>query len=144
MSSGTPSPYRFARRERDLMKISFAQIRIREVSRWLRSVAPAFCDRLRRITWIYIKHSDLFARRGWDRLKIAFAHVEIWEAPRWLRSAPPALRERLRGVTWTGNLLVFGFVVGLGTWSTYAPLESAAIAVGTVESEFEPQDDSAP
>ena len=126
------------------MKTSFAQIKIREVSRWLRSVAPAFCDRLRRVTWIHIKHFDLFARRGWDRLKIAFAHVEIWEAPRWLRSAPPALRERLRGVTWTGNLLVFGFVVGLGTWSTYAPLESAAIAVGTVESEFEPQDDSAP
>ena len=30
---------------------------------------------------------------------------------------------------------MFGFVVGFGTWSTYAPLESAAIAVGTVESE---------
>lgn len=68
-------------------------------------------------------------------MKIAFAHAEVWEAPRWLRSAPPALRDRLRGVTWTGNLLVFGFVVGLGAWSTYAPLESAAIAVGTVESE---------
>lgn len=52
-----------------------------------------------------------------------------------MRSAPPALRDRLRGITWTGNLLAFGFVVGLGTWSTYAPLESAAIAVGTVESE---------
>jgi membrane fusion protein, type I secretion system len=117
------------------MKTSFARTRIREVSRWLRSVAPAFCDRLLRVTWIHIKHFDLFARRGRDRLKIAFAHVEIWETPRWLRSAPPALRDRLRGVTWTGNLLVCGFVVGLGTWSTYAPLESAAIAVGTVESE---------
>ena len=53
-----------------------------------------------------------------------------------MRSAPPALRDRLRGVTWTGNLLVCGFVVGLGIWSTYAPLESAAIAIGTVESEF--------
>ena len=126
------------------MKISFAQIKIREVSRYLRSAAPAFCDRLRRLIWIHIKHFDLFARRGWARLKIAFAHVEIWEVPRWLRSAPPALRDRLRGVTWTGNLLVCGFVVGLGTWSAYAPLESAAIAIGTVESEFEPQDDSAP
>src|SRR5262249_1451255 len=61
-------------------------------------------------------------------------HAEIWEVPRWLRSAPPPLRDRLRGITWTGNVLAFGFVVGLGTWSTYAPLESAAIAVGTVES----------
>src|SRR5262249_5758187 len=38
-------------------------------------------------------------------------------------------------VTWTGNLLVCCFVIGLGTWSTLAPLESAAIALGTVESE---------
>jgi len=38
-------------------------------------------------------------------------------------------------VTWTGNLLVGCFVLGLGTWSTFAPLESAAIAFGTVESE---------
>src|SRR6266478_697417 len=118
------------------MKISFAHINIRKVSRWLESAAPALCDRLRGVTWIRInRFHSRFARRGWARLKTAFAHVEIWEIPRWLRSAPPALRERLRGVTWTGNLLVFGFVVGLGTWSTYAPLESAAIAVGTVESE---------
>src|SRR6266545_26071 len=68
-------------------------------------------------------------------MKISFAYINIREVPRWLRSAPPALRDRLRGVTWTGNLLVCGFVLGLGTWSTYAPLESAAIAVGTVESE---------
>ncbi|WOH47002.1 HlyD family type I secretion periplasmic adaptor subunit [Bradyrhizobium sp. sBnM-33] len=117
------------------MKLSFAQIRIREVSLWLRWVALPFCERLRRVTWIYLKHSDLVARRGWDHLKTAIVHSELWEVPRWLRSAPPALRERLRGVTWTGNLLVCGFVVGLGTWSTYAPLESAAIAIGTVESE---------
>src|SRR5258705_4301680 len=118
------------------MKISFAHINIREVPRWLGSAAPALGDRLRGVTWICVKHfHGLSARKGWDRLKTAFAHGEIWEVPRWLRSAPPALRDRLRGVTWTGNLLVCGFVVGLGTWSTYAPLESAAIAVGTVESE---------
>jgi HlyD family secretion protein len=116
------------------MKISFAQVN--EVPRWLRSAVPTFYDRLRGVSWIRIRgfHS-LFAPRGWARLKIALTHVKIWEVPRWLGSAPPALRDRLRGVTWTGNLLVFGFVVGLGTWSTYAPLESAAIAVGTVESE---------
>src|SRR5437879_4575338 len=105
------------------------------------SVGPEMRKRRWRLTAtglavIRIKHPrDLFALWGWDRLKIAFAHVDIWEVPRWLRSAPPALRDRLRGVTWTGNLLVCGFVVGLGTWSTYAPLESAAIAIGTVESE---------
>ena len=118
------------------MKISFAHLDVREIPRWLGSAAPALYDRLRRVGWIRIKRFHRrFVRPGWDRLKIAFAHAEIWEAPRGLRSAPPALRDRLRGVTWTGNLLVCGFVIGLGTWSTYAPLESAAIAAGTVESE---------
>src|SRR5258708_15733807 len=78
---------------------------------------------------------DLSARKGGDLMKIAFARVAIWQVPRWLRSAPPALCDRLRGVTWTGNLLVCCFVLGLGTWSTFAPLESAAIAFVTVESE---------
>src|SRR4030088_1341448 len=78
---------------------------------------------------------DLSARRASELMKIAFAHVQSWEVPRRLTSAPPALCDRLRGVTWTGNLLVGCFVVGLGVWSTFAPLESAAIAVGTVESE---------
>src|ERR1700704_1842479 len=78
---------------------------------------------------------DLSARRASELMKIAFAHVQIWEVPRRLTSAPPALCDRLRGVTWTGNLLVGCFVVGLGVWSTFAPLESAAIAIGTVESE---------
>ena len=118
------------------MRISIAHLEVRPIQRWLRSAAPALRDRLRGVTWVRIKHfHGLLVRRGWARLKIAFAQVEIWEVPRWLRSAPPALRDRLRGVTWTGNLLVCGFVVGLGTWSTYAPLESAAIAIGTVESE---------
>ncbi|WP_426528355.1 HlyD family type I secretion periplasmic adaptor subunit [Bradyrhizobium sp. McL0615] len=118
------------------MKISVAHINIRKARRWLRSAALVLSDLPRGVTWICIRHFHrLFDRRRWARLEIAFTHVEIWEVPRWLRSAPPALRDRLRGVTWTGNLLVCGFVVGLGTWSTYAPLESAAIAIGTVESE---------
>jgi multidrug efflux pump subunit AcrA (membrane-fusion protein) len=70
-----------------------------------------------------------------DVMKIAFARIAMWQVPRRLGSAPPALGDRLRGVTLTGNLLVCGFVVGLGVWSTFAPLESAAIAFGTVESE---------
>jgi len=77
---------------------------------------------------------DLSARRAMD-LMIAFARVAIWEVPRCSGSAPPALCDRLRGVTRTGNLLVGCFVLGLGTWSIFAPLESAAIAFGTVESE---------
>jgi HlyD family secretion protein len=78
---------------------------------------------------------DLSARRAMDLMKIAFARAAIWQLPRCLGSAPPALCDRLRGVTRTGNLLVGCFVLGLGTWSFFAPLESAAIALGTVESE---------
>ncbi len=68
-------------------------------------------------------------------VKMAFARAAIWQVPRCLRSAPPALCDRLRGVTRTGNLLVGCFVLGLGIWSIFASLESAAIAFGTVESE---------
>ena len=57
--------------------------------------------------------------------------------------APLTPRSRLLGVTWAGNLLVCCFVLGFGTWSTFAPLQSAAIAFGAVESEFEPEDYSA-
>lgn len=118
------------------MKIASAQVKIWEVLRWLRSAPPALCDRLRGAGWVRGKYlHGLFARRGWDLKKIAFARVARWDVPPCLGSAPPALSDRLRGVTRTGNLLVCGFVLGLGTWSTYAPLESAAIAVGTVESE---------
>jgi HlyD family secretion protein len=49
--------------------------------------------------------------------------------------APPAPFIRVRGVAWTGNLLFFGLILGLGTWSAFAPLESAAIAPGVVEAE---------
>jgi HlyD family secretion protein len=48
---------------------------------------------------------------------------------------PASPRTTLRGVTLAGNLLVLCFVLGLGTWSTFAPLESAAIASGVVEPE---------
>jgi HlyD family secretion protein len=54
----------------------------------------------------------------------------------WCTAPTPASpRAGLRGVTWTGNLLVICFVLGLGIWSGFAPLESAAIASGVVESE---------
>ncbi len=79
-----------------------------------------------------------------DLTKTAFARVAKWKIPRRLESAPPTLRNRLRGVSRTGNLLVCCFVLGLGTWSAFAPLESAAIAFGTVEIRVEPKDDPAP
>ena len=48
---------------------------------------------------------------------------------------PTSPRTRLRGVALAGNLLILCFVLGLGTWSGFAPLESAAVASGVVESE---------
>lgn len=48
---------------------------------------------------------------------------------------PTSPRGRLRGITVAGNLLVLCFMLGLGTWASIAPLESAAIASGVVESE---------
>ena len=45
------------------------------------------------------------------------------------------MRDRLRGIVWTGNILVGCFVIGFGVWSYFAPLESAAVAFGAVESE---------
>ncbi len=48
---------------------------------------------------------------------------------------PVSPRTRLRSVTLAGNLLVICFVLGLGLWSGFATLESAAIASGVVESE---------
>jgi HlyD family secretion protein len=68
-------------------------------------------------------------------MKTAFDCVRIWEVRRCPAPGPLTLQDRLGGITWTGNLLVCGFVLGLGIWSAFAPLESAATAVGTVESE---------
>jgi HlyD family secretion protein len=118
------------------VKMAFARVKARRALRWLRSAPPVLCDRLHDAGSISGKYfHDLLASRGWELKKITFARVATWDVPLSLGSAPPALSERLRGVTRTGNLLVCGFVIGLGTWSTYAPLESAAIAIGTVESE---------
>jgi HlyD family secretion protein len=61
--------------------------------------------------------------------------IDAREFPWCPAPAPPVPRDRLRSVTLAGNLLVGCFVLGLGTWSSFAPLESAAMASGTVESE---------
>lgn len=49
--------------------------------------------------------------------------------------APVSPVPRLRRIALAGNSLIAIFVFGLGIWSVYAPLESAAIAAGVVESE---------
>jgi HlyD family secretion protein len=68
-------------------------------------------------------------------MSTAFRDAAVLEFPWCSAMASPTPFARLRGVTVTGNLLVFGFVLGLGAWSTFAPLESAAIAFGAVEAE---------
>jgi HlyD family secretion protein len=47
--------------------------------------------------------------------------------------APSSPMPRLRVVAWVGNLLIGFFIIGLGVWSVFAPLKSAAIAAGIVE-----------
>ncbi|MBB3659781.1 HlyD family secretion protein [Rhizobium sp. BK650] len=49
--------------------------------------------------------------------------------------APPSPMPVLSGVVWTGNLLLLVFVIGLGIWSVFAPLKSAAVASGVIEPE---------
>lgn len=65
----------------------------------------------------------------------AIDEFEPLEFPWCSAPTPASPRTRLRSVTLTGNLLVICFVLGLGIWSGFAPLESAAIASGVVESE---------
>ena len=65
----------------------------------------------------------------------AIDDFESLEFPWCTSPTPVAPRARLRGVTIAGNLLVLCFILGFGTWASFAPLESAAIASGVVESE---------
>ncbi len=46
--------------------------------------------------------------------------------------APPTPLARMRELVLAGTALVGIFVIGAGTWAAFAPLESAAIAPGTV------------
>ncbi|WP_445216934.1 HlyD family type I secretion periplasmic adaptor subunit [Bradyrhizobium sp. Pa8] len=65
----------------------------------------------------------------------AIDDFEPLEFPWCSTPTPTSPRGRLRGITVAGNLLVLCFMLGLGTWASFAPLESAAIASGVVESE---------
>jgi HlyD family secretion protein len=65
----------------------------------------------------------------------AIDEFEPLEFPWCSAPTPASPHARLRSVTLTGNLLVICLVLGLGIWSGFAPLESAAIASGVVESE---------
>ena len=127
----------------DLMKIAFDRLWIRQVPRCRGSTSLTLPDRLRRVGGTgklvvsdIVLGSTVLARTTFDCVRGRWT-------PRCLGSVSPTLQDRLRGVTSTGNLLVGGFVLGLGTWSTFASLESAAVATGTIESEFEPKDDPA-
>src|SRR5689334_9778675 len=73
--------------------------------------------------------------RGTGVLITAIDEFEPLQFPWCSAPTPASPRGRLRSVTLAGNLLVVGFVLGLGIWSAFAPLESAAIASGVVESE---------
>src|SRR5260370_37825534 len=68
-------------------------------------------------------------------MSTGFRHAEIQQFPWCSAPASGAPSSRLRRIAWAGNLLAFGFILGLGTWSAFAPLESAAIASGVVEAE---------
>src|SRR4051812_26303812 len=57
------------------------------------------------------------------------------EEPRDSTATLAAPSPRLGFIAWAGNLLVMVFVFAFGTWAYVAPLESAAVAPGTVESE---------
>jgi HlyD family secretion protein len=52
-----------------------------------------------------------------------------------LSQAPPTPAARLRGPMMAAGCMIGVFLAGFGTWAWYAPLESAAIASGTIEVE---------
>jgi HlyD family secretion protein len=79
--------------------------------------------------------SALVPKRRTGVVITAIDELEPLEFPWCTAPTPASPRAGLRDVTWTGNLLVICFVLGLGIWSAFAPLESAAIASGVVESE---------
>jgi HlyD family secretion protein len=79
--------------------------------------------------------SALVPKRRTGVVITAIDELEPLEFPWCTAPTPASPRAGLRDVTWTGNLLVICFVLGLGLWSAFAPLESAAIASGVVESE---------
>jgi HlyD family secretion protein len=125
--------------ESDPMKIAFDRVRVWQLPRGPGSALPALQDRFRGVTRMTNLVVNDFVGNfvlGLSVLtKIAVDRIRIWDASCRPGSTPPTLRDRLRGVTSTGNLLSGGFVLGLGIWSSFASLESAAIAVGTIESE---------
>jgi len=75
------------------------------------------------------------AGRRFGTVITAIDDYEPLEFPWCSAPTPISPRTRLHSVTLAGNLLVLCFMLGLGMWSSLAPLESAAIASGVVESE---------
>jgi HlyD family secretion protein len=88
--------------------------------------------------WKQDMYAPLSAPLAGQQLGIVVTAIDDFEPlefPWCSAPTPISPRARLRGVTLAGNLLVLCFMLGLGTWSGLAPLESAAIASGVVESE---------
>lgn len=87
-----------------------------------------------------VKVSDALATRrrplvGTDRARGPSAR-SAQSGPSFLASpARVSDKPRLRGVALTGNILIGVFLLGLGSWSAFAPLRSAAVASGVVEPE---------
>jgi len=77
-----------------------------------------------------VSSPDPVPESGFGMATTAFGPLDV---PWCSTAASP--RAAIRGVTLAGNLLVLCCVLGLGSWSSFAPLESAAIASGVVESE---------
>ena len=69
-------------------------------------------------------------------MRTPLGHASAQPLPWCSVSAEPSPSARLRGIAWTGNILVFGLILGSAAWATFAPLESAAIAFGAVEAEL--------
>jgi HlyD family secretion protein len=65
-------------------------------------------------------------------VRAAFEHSTVQWRPALVEPTPSV---RLCGIAWTGNILIFGLILGFAVWSTFAPLESAAIAFGQIEAE---------
>jgi HlyD family secretion protein len=88
--------------------------------------------------WDRVMPAPVSAPLAGRRLGIVITAIDDFESlqfPWCATPTPVAPRTRLRGVTLAGNLMVLCFILGFGTWASFAPLDSAAIASGVVEPE---------
>jgi HlyD family secretion protein len=94
------------------------------------SKLPGIRDRLMRAPV-----STPLAGRRFGIVITAIDDFESLEFPWVPMPTPIAPRAQLRTVSLAGNLLVLCFILGFGSWASFAPLDSAAVASGVVEPE---------